>query len=223
MYLLGLFMCTGAGMYILQLIDSYAATFSALIIGLVELLVISWHYGVDRFLDDIKLMLGHYPTTHTFWKIMWKFVTPIAVVVRLADPPPPFHPLPTHRSARFFSAPRQAILFFSIADYRPLEYGEYVFPVWANVVGLFISLASVSMIPCVAIWKLESGTLLERARPLMKPTSEWGPALAVNRREAGIPLHQDSQIPLTHQDSCPPCKFIQYREGPSCEQRKNLY
>merc|ERR1712137_1086351 len=79
---------------------------------------------------------------------------------------------------------------------------------WANVVGIFISLASASMIPIVAFYKLrrESGSVLERAKRLMAPTSEWGPALAVHRREAGIPIHQDSQIPLT--DACPPYDFV---------------
>lgn len=103
---------------------------------------------------------------------------------------------------------RQAILVFSLLDFRFLSYDRYIFPMWANVVGIFISLASASMIPIVAFYKLrrESGSVLERAKRLMAPTSEWGPALAVHRREAGIPIHQDSQIPLT--DACPPCKFI---------------
>ena len=58
MYIFGLFMCTKGGMYILQLMDNYCASFSALIIGLTEVTVIAWIYGVDRFLDDIKIMLG---------------------------------------------------------------------------------------------------------------------------------------------------------------------
>lgn len=49
--------CSG-GMYILQLMDNYCASFSALIIGLTEVTVMAWIYGVDRFLDDIKIMLG---------------------------------------------------------------------------------------------------------------------------------------------------------------------
>lgn len=33
------------GMYVLQLMDNYCASFSALIIGLVEVIVIGWIYG----------------------------------------------------------------------------------------------------------------------------------------------------------------------------------
>lgn len=81
MYLIGLVMCTNGGMYVLQLIDTYAATFSALIIGMAEVAVVSWHYGVDRFLDDIKHMIGYYPPPRMYWKFIWKFFTPIIITV----------------------------------------------------------------------------------------------------------------------------------------------
>lgn len=81
MFLLGLVMCTNGGMYVLQLIDTYAATFSALIIGMAEVCVISWHYGIDRFLDDIKMMLGHDAPPRWYWRFVWKFFTPIIIVV----------------------------------------------------------------------------------------------------------------------------------------------
>jgi SNF family Na+-dependent transporter len=81
MFLLGLVMCTDGGMYVLQLIDTYAATFSALIIGMTEVCVIAWHYGVDRFLDDIRNMLGHDAPPRWYWRFVWKFFTPIIIVV----------------------------------------------------------------------------------------------------------------------------------------------
>lgn len=81
MYLLGLTMCTEGGIYVLQLIDAYAATFSALILGLVEVMFISWHYGVERFLDDIKHMIGYHPKPYLYWKFIWKYFTPVLIVV----------------------------------------------------------------------------------------------------------------------------------------------
>jgi solute carrier family 6 amino acid transporter-like protein 5/7/9/14 len=65
----------------LQLMDSYAATYSVLLIGLFELIAIAWVYGVDRFRDDIKLMTGNRPGI--WWKIMWKFVTPLLMLVSI--------------------------------------------------------------------------------------------------------------------------------------------
>lgn len=82
MFMIGLIMCTNGGMYVLQLIDNYAATFSALVIGAAEISVISWHYGIDRFLDDIKLMLGHDAPPRWYWRFVWKFFTPLVIVVR---------------------------------------------------------------------------------------------------------------------------------------------
>lgn len=81
MFLSGLIMCTDGGIYVLQLMDNYCASFSALIIGLIEVIVIAWVYGVDRFLEDCKVMLGHYPTKRLYWKIIWKYVTPLIIIV----------------------------------------------------------------------------------------------------------------------------------------------
>lgn len=56
MFLCGLPLVTNGGMYVLTLLDNHAGTFSALINGVVEVLVVAWIYGVDRFLGDIQVM-----------------------------------------------------------------------------------------------------------------------------------------------------------------------
>ena len=56
MFLAGLTMVTSGGMYVLQLLDNHAGTFSALINGVVEVVVVGWVYGIDRFLGDIQVM-----------------------------------------------------------------------------------------------------------------------------------------------------------------------
>ena len=66
-------------MYLLQIMDWYCATFSLMLLSFTECVVISWIYGVDRFLMDIELMIGHKPWG--YWKIMWKFITPAVVLV----------------------------------------------------------------------------------------------------------------------------------------------
>lgn len=37
--------------------------------------------GADRFLTDIELMLGSRPSN--IWKYSWKFVAPVALLVRV--------------------------------------------------------------------------------------------------------------------------------------------
>lgn len=151
--------------------DNYCASFSALIIGLTEIIVISWVYGVDRFLDDIKVMLNHYPFPVHYWRFIWKYLVPTMIL---------------------------AILVFSWIDMPATRYGDYEFPGWATAVGFLFSFASVSAIPIVATIKIYNarGTLKERIKMLAQPTADWGPKLQMHRMETHSPKHTDSQVPL---------------------------
>ena len=83
MFLVGLSMTTDAGIYIFQLVDNHAATYSALIIGAAEISVMAWIYGADNFMEDLRTMLGFYPYPKLFWKWSWKIVAPILLLVRI--------------------------------------------------------------------------------------------------------------------------------------------
>ena len=65
-----------------QLMDNYAGTFSALIVGMAEVLVVAHIYGADRLLDNIRTMIGYYPFHYSWWKWAWKVVSPAIVTVR---------------------------------------------------------------------------------------------------------------------------------------------
>ncbi|XP_055927000.1 sodium- and chloride-dependent glycine transporter 1-like isoform X3 [Argiope bruennichi] len=172
MFCLGLLICTKGGMYLLQLMDNYAASFSALLIGLIEVLVISWVYGIERFLMDIRVMLGKYPYPYQYWRIIFRFIVPLLITF---------------------------ILVFTWIDMRPTEYGDYVFPSWATGMGWALSLFSVSAIPITAIYKVykAEGPIKTRILTLSKPTADWGPKLQQHRVESHAPKHTDSQVPLT--------------------------
>ncbi|XP_076352499.1 sodium- and chloride-dependent glycine transporter 1-like [Tachypleus tridentatus] len=171
MFLCGLVICTEGGMYVLQLLDNYCASFSALLIAIIELVVIGWIYGIDRFLEDIKVMLGQYPFHYQYWRSIWKVVTPLSIV---------------------------GVLVFSWIDLHPTEYGSYVYPDWATAVGWIVSMFSVSAIPivaCIQISKTE-GPVGKRIKMLIQPTEDWGPKLQMHRMETRSPKHTDSQVPL---------------------------
>ena len=173
MFTFGLTMCTQAGMFILQLMDNYCASFSALIIGLTEVIVIGYVYGVDRFMEDIKCMLGDYPSPKGYWYVSWRFLTPSVIVV---------------------------LFIFSLADMKPASYGDYIFPDWATPIGWTFSFISVSAIPLFAIYKVMSSDLprstMDKIQILLQPTAEWGPKLQIHRMETMSPKHTDSQVPL---------------------------
>merc|ERR1712106_1209105 len=94
----------------------------------------AWIYGADRFLEDMKYMLGFYPYPRFFWKWAWKIVSPSIVIL---------------------------ILVITWVDYDGNTCGEYEFPAWANAVGWMITFSSVILIPIVAVIKIynEEGTL----------------------------------------------------------------
>jgi len=153
MYCCGLSMITEGGMYVLQLVDNHSATYSALILGCLEVSVMAWIYGADRFLEDVRFMLGFYPFPRLFWKWAWKVVSPAIVVL---------------------------ILFFTWTDYKGNSYGEYDFPTWANGLGWCITFSSIVCIPIVAASKIlgEEGSLYSRVQKLLQPADDWGPSAA---------------------------------------------
>lgn len=48
----------------------------------------------------------------------------------------------------------QFIIVYGLMGYEPLTYENYVYPVWANVLGWLIATSSIAMIPGVAIYKI---------------------------------------------------------------------
>ncbi|KAK2156903.1 hypothetical protein LSH36_202g04000 [Paralvinella palmiformis] len=165
-FLAGLSMTTKSGMYILQLMDSYAPSYSLLVIGVMETIAISWVYGHKRFFRDIEQMLGKKP--NIFWMFCWKFVTPVLVT---------------------------GILLFTFIDFTPSTYGSYQYPVWGEVIGWTITLFELAFIPGVAIYKVFTAdselSLIQRIRLLSKPASNWGPAHEIQGN-----IIDNSMVPL---------------------------
>ena len=52
---------TQCGQYVLDLMDTYRASLSVMVIAVAEMVAIMWGYGVNNFCQDIKYMLGFTP------------------------------------------------------------------------------------------------------------------------------------------------------------------
>ncbi|KAF6738569.1 Sodium- and chloride-dependent transporter XTRP3 [Oryzias melastigma] len=76
--LLGLGFTTPSGNYWFTMFNDYGATFSLLFIVLIEVITVSYIYGIKRFEKDIEDMLGHRP--NWYWKIMWVVVSPLLLI-----------------------------------------------------------------------------------------------------------------------------------------------
>ena len=61
-FLLGLPCLSECGQYVLDLMDTYGAGMSVIIIAMFELVAIMWGYGVRNFCLDLKAMLGFSPS-----------------------------------------------------------------------------------------------------------------------------------------------------------------
>uniref|UniRef100_A0A8C0MB87 Transporter n=3 Tax=Canis lupus TaxID=9612 RepID=A0A8C0MB87_CANLF len=144
-FLLALFCITKGGMYVLTLLDTFAAGTSILFAVLMEAIGVSWFYGVDRFSNDIQQMMGFKPGL--YWRLCWKFVSPAFLLF---------------------------VVVVSVINFKPLNYDDYVFPLWANWVGWGIALSSMVLVPAYGIYKFFSirGSLRERLAYGITPENE---------------------------------------------------
>ncbi|XP_042345815.1 sodium- and chloride-dependent transporter XTRP3-like [Plectropomus leopardus] len=76
--LLGLGFTTTSGNYWFTMFNDYGANFSLLFIVLIEVVTVSYIYGIRRFEKDIEDMLGHRP--NWYWKLMWAIVSPLLLI-----------------------------------------------------------------------------------------------------------------------------------------------
>lgn len=57
----------------------------------------------------------------------------------------------------------QFIIVFGLVNYEPLEYNNYKYPMWVNIMGMLVAASSVLCIPVTALWLIARtpGTLKE--------------------------------------------------------------
>ncbi|XP_016370139.1 sodium- and chloride-dependent glycine transporter 2-like [Sinocyclocheilus rhinocerous] len=155
-FVLGFPMITESGMYMLQLVDTFAASYSLVIIAIFELIGISYIYGLQRFCEDIEMMIGFQP--NKFWRICWAFVTPTILTFILA---------------------------LSLYQWKGMTYEDYTYPTWSMVLGWLMVICSVIWIPIMFVIKmyLAPGSLIERLKLVCCPQPDWGPFLMKHRGE----------------------------------------
>jgi len=156
-FLIGIPLCTGGGVYILQLLDNYVASWAIIIICILEMTLIGIFYGFDRLLDDIECMIGYRPSRA--WKLLWSVISPITFVAVLVS------------------------TFVKHSNGEGSSYGSFQYPQWADTLGLVGSFIPIFLIPIIAVSKILSreGSIMSNIRVLTKPASSWGPAFETDR------------------------------------------
>ncbi|KAL1492928.1 hypothetical protein ABEB36_011092 [Hypothenemus hampei] len=141
-YLVGLSCISQGGMYVFQILDSYAVSgFSLLFLIFFECIAVSWAFKVNRFYDGIKDMIGYYPTS--WWKFCWTVATPVICV---------------------------GVFVFNLIQWTPVKYLNYEFPYWAHIFGWFTALSSMLCIPgyMIYLWVITPGDNETKFRLLIR-------------------------------------------------------
>ncbi|KAL3856701.1 hypothetical protein ACJMK2_011425 [Sinanodonta woodiana] len=116
---------TYGGQYLIALFDTHAAPVPLLFICFIEVIAVSWFYGIQNFSNDIEKMLGFQPGL--YWKICWVAICPLFLLV---------------------------LCILSIGAYQGISIGTYKFPFWSEVLGWCITCSSIACIPLYAIYML---------------------------------------------------------------------
>ncbi|XP_064634434.1 sodium- and chloride-dependent glycine transporter 1-like isoform X2 [Lineus longissimus] len=172
-YIGGLMICTKGGIYMLQLMDTYAASWSVFLIAMLESIIIGWVYGAERFLGDIEDMIGRRSWIwHKFFVAFWQFLSPATLCF---------------------------LLIFNWVQYKPIEYGTYEYPLWANLIGWLMALAPVVALPVMAGIKIyyapKDMGFIQKLRHLLKPSADWGPAHKVAQYKE---CQDENNVEATH-------------------------
>uniref|UniRef100_A0AAV2M3P5 Transporter n=1 Tax=Knipowitschia caucasica TaxID=637954 RepID=A0AAV2M3P5_KNICA len=126
-FLLGLPCVTQAGIYWVTLLDQFLGTWVLLIVGLMEVIGISFVYGGNRFIKDIEMMIGERSFCFwIWWRTCWFFISPCIILL---------------------------ILMWSLFTLTSPSYGTVPYPDWALALGWGLAAFVLMWIPLIALYK----------------------------------------------------------------------
>ncbi|XP_012936077.1 sodium- and chloride-dependent betaine transporter [Aplysia californica] len=160
-YLLALFLISlpyaaKGGMYLFQLVDWYFAAFAIVANGLFELIAVHWIYGSERFMDDIKLMIGYKP--HYILVIFWRFITPLVLLT---------------------------VIVTALMAYDPPVFQDYIYSSTEVFFGWLLANVSFAPVPLFAIFLMvrTPGSFLQRLKKCLTPNKQWEPSVVALREQ----------------------------------------
>uniref|UniRef100_H2ZFK9 Transporter n=1 Tax=Ciona savignyi TaxID=51511 RepID=H2ZFK9_CIOSA len=123
-FLMGILMVTEGGLYWFELYNWYSAYYGLLINSLILSIVAAWGYE-NTIRDDIKMMIGFNP--NWYFRINWMFITPGLLLF---------------------------VIIYSGINSVPISVGGYVYPKWADDLGLCMSVTCVALIPIYMVYRI---------------------------------------------------------------------
>ncbi|CRK88594.1 CLUMA_CG002360, isoform A [Clunio marinus] len=152
----GCFYTSPGGQFLVNLFDFYGASFVALVLATIELITVSWIYGVDRFCKDIEFMLRR--QTGIYWRLCWKFVTPTIMI---------------------------GIFCYFIFTWELLTYQDREYSFNMHALGWCVSLIALLQLPIWAVYammKQPKRKGINRFLKAFQPNDNWGTVSSDNRK-----------------------------------------
>jgi hypothetical protein len=121
-----------------------------IVVGFFEVYVIAYVYGFNRFMNDVKMMLGKRAAEYYLF-LTWCIVSLILMLVSKKT-----GLLKSIRNENIFI---KIIIFSKLITFAPMKnsasagYDAYEFPQWSTILGWFIFVACVLPIPLVYLVK----------------------------------------------------------------------
>lgn len=145
-FVAGLPMTCPGGVFLFTLMEWHTASWAILLIGMGQVVIFSWVYGMDKTFDLIfEMGMKLQRVLKYFWKSVWIVITPIGSI---------------------------AIFIFILTDLGSTEFRGYVFPWWADTIGWLFGLSTLLPFFIMAIIALVK---TKDRKSLLKPTENWGP------------------------------------------------
>jgi solute carrier family 6 (neurotransmitter transporter, glycine) member 5/9 len=145
----GMIYTTPGGMFLMNFLDFYGASFVALILAIIEIITVTWIYGVDRLCLDIEFMLKF--KTGLYWKICWKFITPSIMIF---------------------------VFGYYVYTWKPLTYQGKEYPELLHIIGWSISAIILLQLPFwafIAFRNQKEKSFWSKFINSFQPDDNWGP------------------------------------------------
>ncbi|XP_045773215.1 sodium-dependent serotonin transporter [Maniola jurtina] len=142
-YICALPTTTYGGVYLVDLLNVYGPGLAILFVVFAEAAGVCWVYGVNRFSEDVRTMLGHTPGW--FWRACWSYISPVFLLV--------------------------LFVFSVLAHEEMLGSNDYVYPRWSIHVGWLMTGTTVSCIPLYMLYKfiITPGSFVNRVKTMIRP------------------------------------------------------
>ncbi|CEF65845.1 Transporter [Strongyloides ratti] len=134
---------TYGGSFVIPFLDGYGVSLSVLFIVMMEMIVVCWFYGINKFSENVREMLGFYPGR--YWRTCW-ICCPVFIGI-------------------IFS------LAVYNTNFKPMVDGDYTYPQWSVYLGWGIRMLSVLAIPVYGLILIikTPGALSKRLRLALTP------------------------------------------------------